>query len=137
VERTAQALARQDEAIAADGAAAVATLGAGCEPAPEWSRFVLDAHESGYAVVAGAVDRPSRRLRRRRSNLAYARWRPEADVRPPITPPLLCPSVVVEAEQELFELDGLPAAHPTEEEPWLVDPRIAITAPARSGRRRA
>jgi hypothetical protein len=52
---TRAALARLDEPIADDGAA-TAFLVPGCRPAADWSRLILDAHEEGFAAVAGSIE---------------------------------------------------------------------------------
>jgi hypothetical protein len=62
---TSEALAVQEEAVTPDGEA-TAFLAAGCRPRPDWSRRVLDAHEEGYGVVAGAIEVEGSRLERRR-----------------------------------------------------------------------
>src|SRR5687767_2746926 len=50
------ALAAQHEPLVAESdAEAVAHLGAGVAPAPDWSKRVLDAHQEGYAAVGGAL----------------------------------------------------------------------------------
>src|SRR4029450_13848831 len=53
-------------------------------PAPDWSRFVLDAHEEGYAAVGPAVDAEARADRR-----IFAAWAPGGGRTPrrPPTPP--------------------------------------------------
>jgi len=54
--RSKTALAQQIEALVPQGEeAALAHLAPGSLPAPDWSRRVLDAHQSGYAVVGGAI----------------------------------------------------------------------------------
>ncbi len=114
-------VAGQEEALVPlEEAEAVAHLCAGCEPAPDWSRRVLDAHQEGYAVVAGSVDGPRGESSGR--NPAYAG-------------PFVCPSLVRDARGEwLGEVDGLPAFRPEDREPALYDGRIRVRR--RSGRRR-
>jgi hypothetical protein len=116
-------------------AAAVAYLGEGVAPPPDWSRRVLDAHEEGYAVVAGSIAWPTGLLRRRPRVLdPYA---PGPGRVPGFPFPLLCPSLVRGVEvQWTDEVLGLPAARPPADEPWVYDGRIAIRARPRSGRRR-
>jgi hypothetical protein len=127
-------LAAQDEALVPLGEhAALGHLAPGCLPAPDWSRRVLDAHQSGYAVVAGSID--TRGLLPRK---ALAPWKPGTGRVPQFAHPLLCPSLIPGAEPswEWSDVEGLPAlAHPARE-PWLYDGRIVVTAPPRSGRRR-
>src|SRR6266540_1269419 len=61
-----KALEAQDEPLVPQGEeAALGHLAPGCEPAADWSRRVLDAHQSGYAVVGGWIeDRLDRRRHR-------------------------------------------------------------------------
>jgi hypothetical protein len=124
----------QDEALVPAGEeAALAHLAPGCLPAPDWSRRVLDAHQSGYAVVAGSIETPGLLPRK-----ALAPWKPGTGRVPNFAHPLLCPSLIPGAEPswEWSDVEGLPAlAHPAHE-PWLYDGRIVVTAPPRSGRRR-
>jgi hypothetical protein len=132
-----EALAAQEEPLVPEEqAAAVAHLGEGVAPPPDWSRRVLDAHQEGYAVVAGSVEWPSGFLRRRpRALQPYA---PGPGRVPGFPYPLLCPSVVRGVEVEWTEdVSGLPAIRPPTDEPWVYDGRIAVRALPRSGRRRA
>jgi hypothetical protein len=137
---TQRALAALDEPVVADADAAVAIayLGAGCLPAHDWSRRVLDAHAEGYGVVAGSIEPRGGLLERRRAAKALAPWAPGGGRNPAFSRPLLCPSVLRGVEP-LWEPDveSLPAARPPAGEPWLYDGRIALTAPPRSGRPRA
>jgi hypothetical protein len=95
---------------------------------------VLDAHQEGYAVVAGSIDAGRGLLGRRPRELAP--WVPGLGRVPGFPHPLLCPSIVRGVEVEWGEpVAGLPAARPLGGEPWLYDGRIAITARRRSGRR--
>jgi hypothetical protein len=124
--------AQEEPLVEEDEAEAIAFLGEGCSPAPDWSRRVLDVHREGYAVVAGSIDAATR-LRRRRE---LDPWRPGPGRVPGFPHPLLCPSIVRGVEVEWGEpVAGLPAARPLGGEPWLYDGRIVITAPRRSGRR--
>jgi hypothetical protein len=129
-----KALAAQEEALVPFGEeAALGHLAPGCLPAPDWSRRVLDAHQSGYAAVGGSIDAPG--LRRRK---ALDPWKPGSGRVPHFAYPLLCPSLIHGAEPswEWSFVEGLPAlAHPPHE-PWLYDGRIVVTAPPRSGHRR-
>lgn len=128
-------LAVQEEALVPLGEeAALGHLAPGSLPAPDWSRRVLDAHQSGYAVVAGSIG-----TRGHRKQKEFDAWKPGTGRVPNFEHPLLCPSLIHGAEPswEWTEVEGLPAlAHPPHE-PWLYDGRIVITAPPRSGRRRA
>ena len=84
---------------------------AGRAPAPDWSRRVLDAHQEGYAVVAGAIEVETRPLRRRPRELDP--WRPGGGRVPGFAHPLLCPSLVRGVEGEWVEaVAGLPALRP-------------------------
>ena len=133
----ADALAAQEEPLVAEEeAAALAYLGEGVAPPPEWSRLVLDAHQEGYAFVAGSIAVGGGLLSRRAPELApYAPGRGRI---PGFSHPLVCPSVVVGmAIDWLAPVAGLPALRPPAAEPWVYDGRICVTARRRSGRRRA
>ncbi|MGZ4360470.1 MAG: hypothetical protein ACXVZW_11905, partial [Gaiellaceae bacterium] len=134
---TEQALADQEEALVDESdAAAVAHLAPGCLPDPDWSRRLLDAHEEGYAVVAGSIDMRGGPLRRRPSELEP--WAPGSGRIPGFSRPLLCPSIVTGFEAQWTEpVLGLPAAVAPEDEPWLYEGRIVLRARPRSGRRGA
>ena len=129
-------LAAQDEALVPQGeGAALAHLAPGTLPAPDWSRRILDAHQSGYAVVGGSIEAPGL-LRKRK---ALDPWKPGTGRVPNFEHPLLCPSLIPGSEPSWAwsEVEGLPAlAHPARE-PWLYDGRIVVKAPQQSGRRRA
>jgi hypothetical protein len=99
---TAAALARQDEALVTDDAAAVAHLVPGAAPASDWSRLLLDVHEEGYAAAGGAVAAEARRDRRR-----FAHWAPGGGRVPRFDQPLLFPSLLEGLEPEQHE--GLPS----------------------------
>ena len=124
-------LAEQDEALVPRGEEeALAHLAPGSAPARDWSRRILDAHEEGYAVVAGAIDAG------RRPPKALEPWRPGAGRVPRFAHPLLCPSLIPGSEPvwDWSEVEGLPAlAHPSRE-PWIYDGRIVVRARPRSGR---
>jgi hypothetical protein len=128
---TRRALDAQEEALVdGEDAAAVAYLAPGCLPGSDWSRRLLDAHQEGYAVVAGSIEPDGRRARR-----ALAQWAPGAGRVPTFPGPLLCPSVVQGIEPEwVEEVEGVPAAARPREEPWLFDGRIRVRL--ESGRRR-
>jgi len=99
---------------------AVAHLAEGVETAPDWSRRVFEAHQEGYAVVAGSIEAP-RRLRRELEPYAPGPGRV-----PGFPHPLVCPSVVEGVEVEWTEVAGLPAAIPPPHEPWVYDARIRL-----------
>ncbi len=121
-----EALAAQEEPLVPEAdAAAVAYLAEAAVPAPDWSRRVLDAHQEGYAVVAGSVAAPGRLLRRAPRELEpYA---PGAGRVPGFPYPLVCPSVVKGVELSWADdVSGLPAAHAPRDEPWVYDGRIRV-----------
>jgi hypothetical protein len=134
---TEQALAGQREPLVPEReATALAYLAAGCLPSADWSQRLLDAHEEGYAVVAGSIDARAGALRRRPQELRP--WAPGAGRIPGFSQPLLCPSFVMGLEPEWAEaVRGLPAARAPKDEPWLYDGRIVLRARLRSGRRGA
>ncbi len=125
---TQAALRALEEPLAEAGAElALAHLAPGCLPAPDWSRRVLDAHEEGYAVVAGSVAPLGRRPLRGRSGLEP--WLPGPGRVPGFDHPLLCPSLIHGAEPSwtwLEPVQGLPALDHPRREPWLYDGRITL-----------
>lgn len=143
VAATRRALDAQEEPVSAEGEA-TAFLAAGCRPAHEWSRRVLDAHEEGFAAVAGSIE-VERGGRLRRGPPELDPWKPGFGRSPGWTLPLLCPSLVAEALEDAPWTDsraGLPALVTAKlTEPWLCDGRIrvvvAATALPRAGRRSA
>jgi hypothetical protein len=142
---TREALELQEEPVEAEAgpAAATAHLAAGCRPAPDWSRRLLDAHEEGYAAVAGSIAVDGGPVERRRAGRELRPWRPGFGRSPGWARPLLCPSVVAGVEAvPAAGPGGLPALDPaTLDEPTLCDGRIrvavAATAVRRGGRRPA
>jgi hypothetical protein len=111
--------AQEEPLVSAEEAEAVAHLAPGIEPAADWSRRVLDAHQEGYAVVGGSIE--ARRSR------ALAPWAPGTGRVPAFSHPLLCPSVVVGVEPEWVDpVEGLPAAAPPASEPGAYDGRIVL-----------
>jgi hypothetical protein len=127
-----EAPGQEEPLVAPHEAEAVAHLASGVVPAPDWSRRVLDAHQEGYAVVAGSIEADGRRLRR-----ALAAWTPGSGRVPTHPGPLLCPSIVEGVEVEWLDpVEGLPAAALPRDEPWLYDGRITLRARPESGRRR-
>jgi hypothetical protein len=131
---TSEALAVQEEAVTPDGEA-TAFLAAGCRPRPDWSRRVLDAHEEGYGVVAGAIEVEGSRLERRRLRALNA-WAPGFGRAPGWHLPLLCPSFTDDLLGDarwLEPVSGLPAVQSPEfPHTWLCDGRIVVAAPARA-----
>jgi hypothetical protein len=134
VAATRAALEQLDEPVQDEGAAA-AFLAPGCRPAPDWSRRILDAHEEGFAVVAGSIEVDGR-LAGRRLGAVLGPWRPGFGRSPGWKRPLLCPSVVAELVDNAPWTDpvaGLPALNPAGlQEPWLCDGRIQVSVPARA-----
>lgn len=122
----ARALAEQDERLVAeDDAEALAHLAPHSAPAPDWARRVLDAHQEGYAIVGGAVERPRRLLGRRFPELSP--WAPGSGRVPRFEHPLLCPSLVRGIDGVWAErVAGLPTLRPPPAEPWLFDGRIVV-----------
>ena len=103
----------------------MAYLAAGCMPAPDWSRRLLDAHEEGYGAVGGSVELMGRRWGRRRRRAELEAWAPGTGRNPAFARPLLCPSVVSDLEPAWHEdVGGLPALDPVA--PFLYDGRIVV-----------
>jgi hypothetical protein len=127
-ERTQAALAAQDEAVVVDRPAATAHLVAGAEPAPDWSRLLLDAHAEGWAAVGSAVVPTGGLLERRRAARALRAWAP-AGRNPHPEAPLLLPSLVDGLTP--VEREGLPAY----DGEGLFEGRALVRLPTRSGRR--
>lgn len=120
-EATAAALDAQEEPLVESEAEATAHLVAGAQPAPDWSRRLLDAHAEGWAAVGGSLETRERALRP---------WAPGGGRNPSFEHPLLLPSLLAGAE--LGEHLGLPAYAG---EGGLFDGRIRLRLPR--GRRRA
>jgi hypothetical protein len=133
-ELTREALARQEEEVV-DDADATAFLAAGCRPRPDWSRRVLDAHQEGYGVVAGAIE-VGANLRERRRFRSLRPWAPGFGRAPVWGRPLLCPSLVDDLLEEAGWLEpvaGLPALQPPGfPQTWICDGRIVVEVPARA-----
>jgi hypothetical protein len=126
------ALKGLEEPVAGEESAAeaIAFLAPGVVPAPDWSRRVLDAHAEGYAAVGGSIEASGGLLRRSSGELEP--WSPGTGRIPGFAHPLLCPSVLVEAEASWTDpVAGLPALVPPDDEPWLYDGRIALRVRAR------
>ena len=126
--RTDAALAAQEEPVVSDGAAATAYLVAGAEPAPDWSRRLLDAHAEGWPAVGSAIVPTGGPFERRRTARALRRWAPGGR-NPRLDAPLLLPSLVDGAAPG--EHRGLPAY----EGEGLFEGRAVVRLPTRSGRR--
>ena len=134
-EETRRALAGLEEPLVPEPeAGAVAHLAAGCLPARDWSRRLLDAHQEGFALVGGSIDPLAGRLTVRRARSALAPWAPGGGRNPSFPHPLLCPSHVGDYTPSwLPDVAGLPAAAPPselppKEEPWIYDGAIVLTA---------
>ncbi len=134
---TRRALTAQEEPLADDGAAATAYLAAGCRPAPDWSRRILDAHDEGFAVVAGSVNVEGNVLERRSAGRELAPWRPGFGRSPTWSAPLLCPSILAGVgAAPAPSAGGLPGLDPADlDEPFLCDGRIRVAVRARALRR--
>jgi hypothetical protein len=132
------ALAAQEEPLVPEEEAdAIAYLTDGVEPAPDWSRRILDAHQEGYGIVGGSIEPVDGLLARRAAARALAPWTPGTGRVPQFASPLLCPSVVRGVEADwIGNVEDLPALRPPADrlfgEPWLYDGRIAIRLSLRS-----
>jgi hypothetical protein len=131
---TRAALARQEEAVVEGDAEATAYLVAGCTPAPDWSRRILDAHAEGFAAVAGSVEVEGGPLERRRGAGDLRAWRPGFGRAPGWTEPLVFPSVLTDADAAPEPgPGGLPSVRPgAVDGPALCDGRIRVAVPARA-----
>jgi hypothetical protein len=128
--RTTAALEAQEEQLVEEAPVARAHLVAGAEPAPDWSRLVLDAHAEGWVAVGPAVVPVGGPLERRRAARALQRWAP-AGRNPRLGAPLLLPSLLEGLEPS--ESRGLPAY----EGDGLFEGRAVVRLPTRSGRPRS
>jgi len=129
-QRTAAALAAQEEPLVADAPAATAHLVAGAEPAADWSRLLLDAHAEGWDAVGPALVPAGGPFERRRAARRLAPWAPGGR-NPRLDRPLLLPSLV--AGLEPVTHDRLPAYAGD----GLFEGRALVRLPMRSGRRRS
>lgn len=125
---TAAALARQEEPVVPDEAAAVAHLVAGAVPAPDWSRLLLDAHAEGWAAVGGAVEIEGG-LGARGERKRLAPWAAGGGRNPRFPHPLLFPSLLDGAKPTSHE--GLPAYAGSDA---LFEGRAVVRLRRRSGR---
>ena len=139
---TREALAGQAESVDVDDGAradAVAHLVAGCIPASDWSRRLLDAHAEGFAAVGGALVPAVGRLGAGRQWSWLRAWQPQATRNPRFREPLLLPSLVSGIEPS--SLRGWPAYSrdpdlPSDQAPTtLFDGRIVVKLQPQSGRR--
>jgi hypothetical protein len=134
VEATRSSLAALEEPVA-ETAGAIAYLAAGCRPAPDWSRLVLDAHEEGFAAVAGSIE-VARSGLLRSAPRELQPWSPGFGRSPGWKRPLLCPSLLTDAIADPpweAPVAGLPAVDPGRlAEPSLCDGRIRIVVTARA-----
>jgi hypothetical protein len=121
-----RALAAQEEPLVDEEPVAVGHLVAGADPAPDWSRLVLDAHAEGYAAVGGAVAAASRADRKR-----LAAWAPGRGRNPRFEHPLLFPSLLHGLQPD--EREGLPAYSGDDA---LFEGRAVVRLRPRSGRPR-
>ena len=121
---TEAALAAQEEPLVSEDPVARAHLVPGARPAPDWSRFLLDAHEEGYAAVGGAVGITGRADQRR-----FAPWAPGGGRNPRFAHPLLLPSLLDGLEPGRHE--GLPAFSGSDA---LYEGRAVVRLRLRSGR---
>jgi hypothetical protein len=126
--RTEAALAAQEEPVVVERPAATAHLVAGAEPAPDWSRLLLDAHAEGWAAVGSAIVATGGPLERRRAARALRAWAPGGR-NPRPDAPLLLPSLVDGLAPG--ERDGVPAY----DGDGLFEGRAVVRLPTRSGRR--
>jgi len=110
---------QEEPLVPLEEAEAVAYLGPGCEPAPDWSARVLDAHQEGHAVVGGSIDAGRSR--------EFAPWSETSGRNPSFSYPFVCPSLVVGARGRFVDdVAELPAFAPAEHEPSIYDGRIRI-----------
>jgi hypothetical protein len=128
---TRAALERQEEPVVDENECeAIAFLDAGCEPASDWSRRILDTHSEGFAACAGSIEPLGGRLARRALGRELAAWAPGFGRAPSWQHPLLCPSLLVElvpSARWAEPIAGLPALDPrTLDEPWICDGRIRV-----------
>ena len=118
----------QEESLVREDAVATAYLVAGAEPAPDWSRLLLDAHAEGFAAVGGAVELEGG-MRARRERAELAPWAPGGGRNPRFDRPLLFPSLLDALEPESH--DGIPAYSGPDA---LFEGRAVVRLRRRSGR---
>ena len=127
--RTTAALAAQEEALVDEQPTATAYLVAGAEPAPDWSRRILDAHADGWSAVGSAIVAVGGPVERRRAERAFRDWAPGGR-NPRFDGPLLLPSLLGDLAPSRH--DGLPAY----EGDGVFEGRAVVRLPTRSGRPR-
>ena len=137
VELTRRALEAQTEPVTVSDAEATAYLAAGCQPAADWAARVLDAHAEGFVAVGGAIDIIGGPIDRRRAPRELDAWRPGFGRAPAWNRPLLCPSLLADANTRTGTGPaGLPAVDPTTVGgPFICDGRIRVAVAARALRR--
>lgn len=126
--RTNAALEAQQETIVVDRPVATAHLVSGAEPAPDWSRLLLDAHAEGWAAVGPALVLGGGILERRSERRRLASWAPGGR-NPRFEHPILLPSLIAGLEPAVEP--GLPAY---EGEGALFEGRAVVRLPTLSGR---
>jgi hypothetical protein len=124
---TTAALAAQEEALVDERATATAYLVAGAEPAPDWSRRILDAHADGWSAVGSAIVPAGGLVERRRAARTLRRWAPGGR-NPRFDGPLLLPSLLGDVAPSAY--DGLPAY----EGDGVFEGRAVVRLRMRSGR---
>ena len=129
-ERTSVALAAQHEALVDEAPVATAHLVSGAEPAPDWSRLVLDAHAEGWSAVGPAVEPAGGIVERRVARRRLAAWAPGGRS-PRFEHPLLLPSLLEGLEAQAESEHGLPVY---DGEGGLFEGRAVVRLPTRSGR---
>ncbi len=137
VAATRSALDEQEEPICDEGHI-VAHLAPGCEPRPDWSRRLLDAHDAGYGAVGGSVRLGGPPFLGRAARHALRPWAPPFGRMPNWHQPLVCPSLTPEMRSWLSlsaPVAGLPAVDlSAHTEPWLCDGRIRVDVPLKAVR---
>ena len=127
------ALEQQEEPITQVGEA-TAFLAAGCAPAPDWSRRILDSLEEGFGAVAGSIDVLGGFRDRRALAEVFAPWKPGFGRAPGWSHSLLCPAVVADRVLDATwtpQFYGLPSLDPGSfADLWLCDGRIRVEVDA-------
>jgi hypothetical protein len=84
----------------------------GAEPDDAWLARARGLHAEGYAAVGGAVE-------------GLREYAPGGGRNPRFPHPLVCPSLLPPLEPNA-DVDGLPACHPVDDEPFMYDGRLVI-----------
>jgi hypothetical protein len=121
------------DAAPRDASGARAFLADGAEPAADWLERARALHEEGYAAVSGAIEQERGLVRR--ADAALEPYAPGGGRHPHFAHPLVCPSLLPPLEPN-WEVGGLPAYRPENDEPSMFDGRLVIRLRSRSGRRR-